>query len=154
MKHRISLKAALSLLLALLLLVGAFAACQPNTPPADTTTEDSAMVFFRFEGGKTMTAEIAWAINGQEANDVTLFGSKAGCSFDPLTVYGEDEEGYLADVKPDVTPNNMFVEELRHFVDCLNTGKTPVSPMEDALTVQKMLDAIYRSAEAHAEVTI
>jgi predicted dehydrogenase len=117
-------------------------------------TEDSAMVFFRFEGGKTMTAEIAWAINGQEANDVTLFGSKAGCSFDPLTVYGENEEGYLADVKPEVTPNNMFVEELRHFVDCLNTGKTPVSPMEDALTVQKMLDAIYRSAEAHAEVTI
>ena len=117
-------------------------------------TEDSAMVFFRFEGGKTMTAEIAWAINGQEANDVTLFGSKAGCSFDPLTVYGENEEGYLSDVKPEVTPNNMFVEELRHFVECLNTGKTPVSPMEDALTVQKMLDAIYRSAEAHAEVTI
>ena len=117
-------------------------------------TEDSAMVFFRFEGGKTMTAEIAWAINGQEANDVPLFGSKAGCSFDPLTVYGENEEGYLADIQPEVTPNNMFVEELRHFVDCLNTGKTPVSPMEDALTVQKMLDAIYRSAEAHAEVTI
>lgn len=40
MKHRISLKAALSLLLALLLLVGAFAACQPNTSPDDTTTED------------------------------------------------------------------------------------------------------------------
>ena len=48
----------------------------------------------------------------------------------------------------------MFVEELRHFVECLNTGGTPVSPMEDALTVQRMLDAIYRSAEAHAEVTI
>ena len=117
-------------------------------------TEDSAMIFFRFEGGKTMMAEVAWAINGQEANDVVLFGSKAGCTFDPLTVYGEDEEGYLSDVKPEVTPNNLFVEELRHFVDCLNTGKTPISPMEDALTVQKMLDAIYRSAEAHAEVTI
>ncbi len=117
-------------------------------------TEDSAMIFFRFEGGKTMMAEVAWAINGQEANDVVLFGSKAGCTFDPLTVYGEDEEGYLSDVKPEVIPNNLFVEELRHFVECLNTGKTPISPMEDALTVQKMLDAIYRSAEAHAEVTI
>ena len=117
-------------------------------------TEDSAMIFFRFEGGKTMMAEVAWAINGEEANDVVLFGSKAGCTFEPLTVYGEDEEGYLSDVRPEVTPNNFFVEELRHFVDCLNTGKTPVSPMEDALTVQKMLDAIYRSAEAHAEVKI
>lgn len=117
-------------------------------------TEDSAMIFFRFEGGKTMMAEVAWAINGKEANDVVLFGSKAGCTFEPLTVYGENEEGYLSDVQPEVTPNNFFVEELRHFVDCLNTGKTPVSPMEDALTVQKMLDAIYRSAEAHAEVKI
>ena len=117
-------------------------------------TEDSAMIFFRFEGGKTLMAEVAWAINGEEANDVVLFGSKAGCTFEPLTVHGENEEGYLSDVTPEVTPNNMFVEELRHFVECLNTGSTPVSPLSDALTVQKMLDAIYRSAEAHAEVTI
>ena len=101
-----------------------------------------------------MTAEIAWAINGKEANDVVLFGSKAGCSFEPLTIYGENEEGYLADTKVEVAGNNMFTEELRHFISCLNEGKTPVSPIEDAVTVQKMLDAIYRSAEAHAEVTI
>ena len=117
-------------------------------------TEDSATVFFRFEGGRTLTAEIAGAINGQEANDVVLFGSKAGCTFEPLTVYGENEEGYLADTKVEVAGNNMFAEEIRHFVECLNEGKTPISPMEDALTVQKMLDAIYKSAEAHAEVRI
>ena len=45
-------------------------------------------------------------------------------------------------------------KEIRHFVDCLNNGKTPISPMEDALTVQRMLDGIYRSAEAHREVEI
>ena len=117
-------------------------------------TEDSAMVFIRFEGGKSLMAEISWAINGQEANDVVLFGSKAGCTFDPLTIYGENEEGYLADIPVEVTPNNLFVEELRHFVECVNTGRTPISPMEDALTIQKILDAIYRSAEAHAEVKI
>ena len=117
-------------------------------------TEDSAMVFIRFEGGKSLMAEISWAINGQEANDVVLFGSKAGCTFDPLTIYGEDEEGYLSDIPVEVTPNNLFVEELNHFVKCVNTGKTPISSMEDALTIQRILDAIYRSAEAHAEVKI
>ena len=117
-------------------------------------TEDSAMVFIRFEGGKSLMAEISWAINGQEANDVVLFGSKAGCTFDPLTIYGEDEEGYLSDIPVEVTPNNLFVEELNHFVECVNTGKTPISSMEDALTIQRILDAIYRSAEAHAEVRI
>ena len=39
MQHRISLNTILSLLLALLLLTGTLAACQPNTPPEGTTTE-------------------------------------------------------------------------------------------------------------------
>ncbi|MBQ4353369.1 MAG: Gfo/Idh/MocA family oxidoreductase [Clostridia bacterium] len=117
-------------------------------------TEDSATVFFRFEGGKSMMAEIAWAINGPECATTQLFGSKAGCTFEPLTIYTEDENGYLTDLKPEVQHNNYFVEEIRHFIECVNEGKTPISPIEDAVTVQRMLDGIYRSAEAHAEVTI
>lgn len=117
-------------------------------------TEDSATVFFRFEGGKTMMAEIAWAINGPESATTQLFGSKAGCTFDPLTIYTEDENGYLTDLKPEVKGNDYFVEEIRHFVECVNEGKTPISPIDDAVTVQRMLDGIYRSAAEHKEVTI
>ena len=117
-------------------------------------TEDSATVLFRFEGGKTMMAEIAWAVNGPEVNGTQLFGSKAGCTFEPLTIYTEDEAGYLADIQPKTGKNNYFVEEIRHFIDCLNSGKTPISPIEDAVTVQRMLDGIYRSAAAHREVEI
>jgi len=101
-----------------------------------------------------MMAEIAWAINGPEIAGTQLFGSKAGCTFDPLTIYGEDEEGYLSTVKPEVEGNDYFAEEIRHFIECVNENKTPISPIDDAVTVQRMLDAIYRSAEAHAEVTI
>ncbi len=117
-------------------------------------TEDSASVFFRFEGGKSMVAEIAWAINGTESATTQLFGSKAGCTFEPLTIYGEDAEGYLSTETPEITPNNYFTEELRHFCNCLNTGATPISPIEDAVMVQRMLDGIYRSAELHEEVKI
>ena len=117
-------------------------------------TEDSASVFFRFEGGKSMVAEIAWAINGEGSATTQIFGSKAGCTFEPLTIYGENEEGYLSEEKPEVIGNNYFVEEIRHFIDCLNTGRKPISPIEDAVTVQRMLDGIYRSAEKHEEVKI
>ena len=102
--------------------------------------------------GGNLVYGIWWYLQGYEYEDATLKTEGQGGYFSNF--YGEDEEGYLSDVRPEVTPNNFVVEELRHFVDCLNTGKTPVSPMEDALTVQKMLDAIYRSAEAHAEVTV
>lgn len=117
-------------------------------------TEDSATVLFRFEGGKTMMAEIAWAINGPEIATTQLFGTKAGCTFDPLTIYAEDEAGYLTDIKPQVAPNDYFEEEIRHFIQCVNEDKTPISPMEDAVVIQRMLDGIYRSAEAHREVEI
>ena len=117
-------------------------------------TEDSANIFIRFEDGKTMIAEVAWAINGPEVNTTQIYGSKAGCTFGPLTVYGEDEEGYLCEYQPEVVPNNFFAEEIKHFIECINEDKTPISPMEDALTIQRILDAIYRSAEAHAEVAL
>ena len=117
-------------------------------------TEDSASVFFRFEGGKSMVAEISWAINGTESATTVLYGSKAGCTFDPLTIYCEDSDGYLSTVKPETTPVNYFTEEIRHFIFCLNTDTTPISPISDAVTVQRMLDGIYRSAEAHKEVEI
>jgi trigger factor len=75
-----------------------------------------------------------------------------------LDVVSVDENGLVfkavITVKPEVEGNDFFEEEIRHFITCLNEGKTPISPIDDAVTVQRMLDAIYRSAEAHAEVTI
>ena len=116
--------------------------------------EDSAAVFFRFEGGKAMLAECSWTINGPDVNGSQLYGTKAGATFDPLVVYGEDENGKLTDTRIDVPGNDFYEDEIRHFIDCLNTGKTPISPIEDSVTVLRMLDGIYRSAEAHEEVKL
>jgi len=117
-------------------------------------TEDSASVFIRFEGGKSMVAEIAWAINGSDSGTTFLYGSKAGCTFGPLTIYGENEDGYLSTTTPEVKEVNIFTEELRHFIHCLNTGESPISPIEDAVTIQRILDGIYKSADRHEEVKI
>jgi predicted dehydrogenase len=48
----------------------------------------------------------------------------------------------------------LFTSKLRNFVEgCLN-GKPLRAPGEAGLAVQKMLDGVYRSAEAGREVTI
>ncbi len=116
-------------------------------------TEDSAFVFFRFEGGKTMTADISWIINGKEANYSVLYGDRAGATFDPLTVYGDDGEKVTNEVV-EVPGNDFYYEELVHFVDCMDNNCDPISGIDDAVTVQRMIDGIYRSAEEHREVTI
>jgi predicted dehydrogenase len=116
--------------------------------------EDSACALFRFEGGKSMIAETSWTINGRDENYSTIYGTKAGCDFHPLTIYAQDENGKFGKTAIEVEGVDSYEWEIRHFIDCLNTGKKPISPIEDAVTVQRMLDGIYRSAEAHAEVKI
>jgi predicted dehydrogenase len=47
-----------------------------------------------------------------------------------------------------------FQYKVQHFIDCIRTGCPCEAPGEDGLAVQKMLDAIYRSAETRQVVPI
>ena len=116
-------------------------------------TEDSAAGAIHFENGATMLFEVSWALNAPPADYTQICGTKAGATLNPLTIYGEDM-GYLTDNKPTVQDVNMFEAEIRHFIDCLNTGKKPISALEDGVTVQRMLQGIYDSARLGKEVEI
>jgi len=53
-----------------------------------------------------------------------------------------------------VLPCNIFAVEIDHFINCLRTGEKPESPLEDGVTVQRMLQGIYDSARLGREVEI
>lgn len=116
--------------------------------------EDSATAYIRFEGGKAMIAETSWTINGKEVNNAVIYGTKAGCTFDPLTVYGEDAGHTLTETTYKLRSCDIYEEEIRHFIDCFHNGETPISSIDDSVTILRILDGIYRSAEAHREVEI
>lgn len=116
-------------------------------------TEDSASGVIHFENGATMLFEVSWAYNGPNTDYTQISGEKAGATLNPLVIYGEDM-GYLTDNKPTLLPNNIFEAEIEHFIHCLNTGDKPISPVEDGVTVQRMLEGIYASARLGKEVTI
>jgi len=116
-------------------------------------TEDSAAGVIHFENGAVMLFEVSWALNCPPQDYTQICGSKAGATLNPLTLYGEDM-GYLTDNKLTAANVNIFEEEIRHFLDCLDTGKTPISPLEDGVTVQCMLQGIYDSARLGREVEI
>ncbi len=117
-------------------------------------TEDSAAGLIRFENGIAMTFDVSWAINGKETGTCSnIFGTKAGASLSPFTIYGE-EEGYLTDATPTVANEDIFANEIRHFLDCIKEGKQPIATVDDGVIVQKMLNGIYDSARLGKEVTI
>lgn len=105
-------------------------------------TEDSATALIRFANGASMNVEVSWAINGASRDIYSeIFGTKAGASLNPFMIYGEDG-GYLTDNRPIVTTKDMFANQIRHFVDCVKTGQTPISTLEDGMQIQKILNGM------------
>ena len=117
-------------------------------------TEDSAAALIRFANGASMTLDVTWAINGADRDIYSeVYGTKAGVSLNPFVIYGE-EGGYLTDSKPIVAGKNMFDNQIRHFLDCVKTGQTPIATLDDGMQIQKILNGIYHSAKLGKEVQL
>ena len=50
--------------------------------------------------------------------------------------------------------DGLFANEINHYVDCIINGTPCKSPAEDGVTLMKILDAIYKSAETGHEVIL
>lgn len=117
-------------------------------------TEDSAAALIRFSNGASMNLDVSWALNGPNRDIYSeIFGTKAGASLNPFMIYGE-EGGYLTDNRPIVEGKDMFANQIRHFIDCVKTGQTPISTLEDGMQIQKILNGIYESAKLGKEVQL
>ncbi|MBR5134104.1 MAG: Gfo/Idh/MocA family oxidoreductase, partial [Clostridia bacterium] len=126
-----------------------------GTPCPDNqfNCEDSGAGVIHFENGASMLFEASWAFNGPNRTEVQVVGSKAGVTLNPLTIHGERND-YLSDDSVTVGENNRFAEELKHFAACVMEGKTPKYPLEQAVQMQEMLQAIYDSAEQGKEILL
>ncbi len=120
--------------------------CAFDTDDLVFNVEDSAAGVVTFKGGKTINFDVSWAINGTADMNTLLYGDKAGVSLAPFTIFGEDA-GYLTDNKPTVANENMFDNEIRHFLDCIKEGKEPIATAADGVNIQKILCGIYESAK-------
>ena len=101
-----------------------------------------------------MLFEASWAINGPDWSETIICGTKAGAKVEPLTIFGE-REGYLSTDKVTVSGENDRMKlEIEHFADCVLNGKETKYPISQAVEMQKMLQAIYDSAEAGKEIIL
>ncbi len=123
------------------------------------TVEDLAIGQIRFENGAIMQFESSFAAHiDKEVMNFTVMGEKAGCSWDTATIYTD-----VNDLMVNLVPNyigtgdnwgGLFKTKLQNWVDGCRKGTELNASGEAGLAVQKMLDGIYRSAEAGKEVAI
>jgi predicted dehydrogenase len=123
--------------------------------PRKYTVEDYALGLVRFSKGQTMFVETSFAANiERDIFNFALLGTKAGCTLDPLKIYGE-RNGGLIDTAPVFNKGeNTHEIETRMYIDCILKDTEPPVTGEQGLVIQKIMDAIYASAEAGGEVKI
>jgi predicted dehydrogenase len=106
--------------------------------------EDTAQTMVRFAGGAVGTLETSWAHSAPNGHwQIHAIGEKG-------QIYGRGNDLYFhpnggAAEKADLTPANGFVAEIAHFVDCLETGKTPEQSLKEGITVLKIILGGYQS---------
>ncbi|MBT3375943.1 MAG: Gfo/Idh/MocA family oxidoreductase [Lentisphaerae bacterium] len=122
------------------------------------TVEDLAIGQIRFENGAVMQIEASFAAHiEKDVWNFTMIGDKGGARWDPTAIF-TDRAGTMTNTTAGFLPkadfHTLFISKLRNFVDGCLHGKQLECPGEAGMAVQKILDGVYRSAEAGSEVTI
>ena len=125
-----------------------------GTPSPDVfDVEDLALGIIKFGNGASIMLDNAWAaFVDKEVIRMRLCGTKGGATLWPFRICYE-EDGEVISKKTDLTKvksENQF----KHFIDCIRNNKQPVSTIEQGMTVLRMLDAIYRSANKSKSVAL
>jgi len=118
--------------------------------------EDLAVGRIRFDNGAVIHVESSFAAHIEKNEwNFQLMGEKGGATWDPAKIF-RDEDGHMVDKNPGwLAEDKLFNRKMNNFVDHILYDEPTLAPGRDGLAVQKMIDAMYRSAAKNgAEVKI
>lgn len=142
-------------------LPGAFSNWGGPIPQKDFNVEEFASAMVRFETGATLILEVSWLLNHKsgpgEDMQMWLYGDKGGGhwpSNELLWTNNETQQHYDVKLQNDVKGPEAHAAECITFAECVaNKLESPV-PAEQSLDVLTILDGLYRSAAAGAEIRL
>jgi predicted dehydrogenase len=116
--------------------------------------DDSVSAFVRCAGDRTISLEAAWAVEQRPTQRMVARGTEAGAEFerksDTLTLvelgeHGPEHETDICLQGEEATSGHYAEDEA--FLAAVAAGEPPEhGTIEEALTVQRVIDAIYRSS--------
>jgi predicted dehydrogenase len=120
--------------------------------------EDTIFGHVRFEGGFWLTLEGSWVWDEPGWNySLDLVGDAGQARLDPLR-FATERNGAPVDVTGDARGGMDFppsvARELADVVSAIRDGREPLVRAREALVVQSITDALYRSAEVGHEVEV
>lgn len=123
--------------------------------------DDSVSAFIRCADGSTITLEVAWAANRPDSQQYYARGPDGGAGLalksDSLELYetvgGAVNHHRTTEIETQGGDAHQAISE--RFIEAVASGEPPeTNTVEEALTVQRVLDAIYRSSEQGTAVRV
>ena len=142
----------------------------PDVVDGITNVESAAHGFVRFETGQILSFQVSWAeMNKREEVSVTFQGQKAGgmirrlfgtdgldeTAVDDCELYFQEHGSSVN--RSILTEENEDMGRIRsaeNFVRTLNGDEPPLNTPDQALSLMKVIDATYQSAESGRPVEI
>lgn len=121
--------------------------------------EDLATALIKMEDGSTLSLEVSWAVHMDTDNTpfIHLMGTEGGASYKGSTGKLLTEKFDRPIETPLAKPDNDEGERARlsrHFLECIHSGKQPITSALSGYTNNLILDAIYESSRTGNEVKL
>lgn len=124
--------------------------------------EDWASAFIRFEDDVTISLNVAWASDREESRSMHIQGSRGGarCAVggETLNLLGAQVGSHDHYVDTTLTPGEEslpYAAEIEYFLECVGTDAPPtMATVDEALSVQRAIDAIYSSANTNRAIRL
>ena len=134
-----------------------------------TRCEDHSITLVEFDNGVICEAEDSWAKHGGMDDRIEVYGD-GGVTYADLfmgnasTTYSVNGYGYAMEKAGSTKGwsftifeeafNQGYPHELRHFIECVREGKTPLVTAEDGKAVLEIIYAAYESARTGKKVML
>jgi predicted dehydrogenase len=119
--------------------------------------EDTASALIKLENGATLALEVSWAAHQAENTrwNLELFGSDAGASCYPATLYRSGHDGdYVVQQELKGALRYPHASRFANFVNAILGREELCVTAEQALIVQRVIDAVYESSATGREVSL
>ncbi|HEV2122164.1 MAG TPA: Gfo/Idh/MocA family oxidoreductase, partial [Chloroflexota bacterium] len=116
--------------------------------------DDYAGGFIRFDDGTGLQVESFWASHQAPEVQIELFGTEAGATLKPLTLY-KTVDGAQQDISVEIGDKSEGWNNIAaHFIACILDGTPCAAPLRHGLQVQVMMEALLESAAEGREVRV
>jgi len=122
--------------------------------------EDSAIGLVRFEDDRVISFEVSWGLHSEwDKFHLAAFGTEGTAHLNPLRAYKRMESSHIDyTIANQANQTNLFKKsyenELKHFIGVVRENTPVISTGDDAVTLMKLLEALYKSAKLKKEINI